>query len=101
MLLAFEGWPCAAKAIARSKPGTWKRTGTILRGYPIYNPRMHRRDFLRAGLASLALPALPFQSEKSGLKITGVRLVSTRPKRPVPHYEPAAGSWSTGGVEVA
>src|ERR1041384_856496 len=62
---------------------------------------MHRREFLRAGLASVALPALPFQSEKSGLKITGVRLVRTRPKRPVPAYKPAAGSWSTGGVEVA
>src|SRR5260370_25957068 len=44
---------------------------------------------------------VPFQDEKSKLKITGVRLVHTRPKRPVPAYEPAAGSWSTGGVEVA
>jgi hypothetical protein len=42
-----------------------------------------------------------FKDEKSNLKITGVRLVHTRPKRPVPAYEPAAGSWSTGGVEVA
>ena len=62
---------------------------------------MQRRDFLRAALASVALPALPFQSEKSKLKITGVRLVHTRPKRPVPSYIPAPGSWSTGGVEVA
>src|SRR5712692_4019266 len=62
---------------------------------------MHRRNFLRAALASIALPALPFQSEKSKLKITGVRLVRTRPKRPVPAYTPAPGSWSTGGVEVA
>src|ERR1043166_8533615 len=60
---------------------------------------MLRRDFL--ALTSLALPALPFQSEKSKLKITGVRLVNTRPKRPVPSYTPAPGSWSTGGVEVA
>src|SRR5690348_6347999 len=52
-------------------------------------------------LASVSLPALPFQSEKSKLKITGVRLVHTRPKRPVPAYKPAPGSWSTGGVEVA
>ncbi len=35
------------------------------------------------------------------MKITGVRLVQVRPKRPVPAYKPAAGSWSTGGVEVA
>src|SRR5512147_2371873 len=62
---------------------------------------MNRRHFLRGGLASIALPALPFQAEKSKLKITGVRLVRTRPKRPVPAFKPAAGSWSTGGVEVA
>src|SRR5262249_35930021 len=62
---------------------------------------MDRRDFFRLGLASIALPALPFQSEKSKLKITGVRLVHTRPKRPLPAYTPAAGSWSTSGVEVA
>jgi hypothetical protein len=30
-----------------------------------------------------------------------VRLVNTRAKRPVPSYTPSAGSWSTGGVEVA
>ena len=64
---------------------------------------MNRRGFLKLGAATagIALPALPFQSEKSNLKITGVRLVSTRPKRPVPSYEPAPGSWSTGNVEVA
>jgi L-rhamnonate dehydratase len=62
---------------------------------------MLRRDFLRVAPALTALPGLPFQSEKSKLKITGVRLVRTRPKRPVPTYTPAPGSWSTGGVEVA
>jgi L-rhamnonate dehydratase len=62
---------------------------------------MHRRDFLRLGAAAMALPALPFQAEKSRLKITGVRLVHPRPRRPVPAYTPAPGSWSTGGVEVA
>lgn len=65
---------------------------------------MDRRDFLRFGLAAAtlpALPALPFQAEKSKLKITGVRLVTTRPKRPIPSYTPAPGSWSTSGVEVA
>lgn len=35
------------------------------------------------------------------MKITSVRLVKTRPRRPLPSYTPAAGSWSTGGVEVA
>src|SRR5581483_3083219 len=68
-------------------------------------PVMRRRHFLTVGgvalgLADRAAP-LPFQEEKSKLKITGVRLVRTRPKRPVPKYTPAPGSWSTGGVEVA
>jgi L-rhamnonate dehydratase len=44
---------------------------------------------------------LPFQGEKSKLKITSVRMVSPRPKRPLPAYEPAPGSWSAGGSEVA
>ena len=69
---------------------------------------MRRRNLLALGSGAAlglihdanAMP-VPFQDEKSKLKITGVRLVHTRPKRPVPAYEPAAGSWSTGGVEVA
>jgi L-rhamnonate dehydratase len=68
---------------------------------------MRRRKFLALGGATVleadrvtAAP-LPFEDEKSKLKITGVRLVRTRPKRPVPSYTPAPGSWSTGGVEVA
>src|SRR5229473_2742033 len=61
---------------------------------------MRRRDFLK--LAPLAaLPAPAFQSMPSKMKITGVRLVHTRPKRPLPAYKAAPGSWSTGGVEVA
>src|SRR5688572_17291390 len=73
---------------------------------------MKRRNFLKlaplASASALALDksvaaplaqALP--EEKSKLKITGVRLVQTRPRRPVPSYTPSAGSWSTGGVEVA
>ena len=69
---------------------------------------MKRRNFLQlapwAGLAGSAAPAsgqLPFSAEKSKLKITGVRLVHTKPRNPVPAYKPAPGSWSTGGVEVA
>ena len=62
---------------------------------------MKRRDFFKLAAAGVALPALPFQAEKSKLKITSVRLVQTRPKRPVPAYKPAPGSWSTGWVEVA
>src|SRR5215472_15317904 len=63
---------------------------------------MDRRSLLKlGGLFAIHLPALAFQSEKSKLKITGVRLVQTRAKRPVPSYTPAPGSWSTGGVEVA
>lgn len=62
---------------------------------------MDRRDFVRFGPASLVLPSLSFQTETSKLKITGVRLVRTRPERPLPSYTPSAGSWSVTGVEVA
>jgi L-rhamnonate dehydratase len=81
---------------------------------------MNRRKFLEAGtLLSLSTvgasgrsekgeaatlpspPPLPFHREKSNLKITSVRMVRPKPKRPLPQYEPAPGSWSTGGVEVA
>ena len=46
-------------------------------------------------------PPLPFQGEKSNLRITGVRAVVPRPKRPLPSYTPAPGSWSVKEVEVA
>ncbi len=46
-------------------------------------------------------PPLPFPGEKGKLKITSVRMVKPRPKRPLPAYEPAPGSWSAGGSEVA
>ena len=67
---------------------------------------MNRRSLIKlgiklGGLFAITLPALAFQEEKSKLKITGVRLVRTRPKHPVPTYTPAPGSWSTQGVEVA
>ncbi|MBI1896438.1 MAG: L-rhamnonate dehydratase [Acidobacteria bacterium] len=62
---------------------------------------MRRRNLLKLATVPVALPGLAFQAEKSKLKITGVRLVRTRPRRPPPAYKPAAGSWSTGGVEVA
>lgn len=62
---------------------------------------MNRRDFLKAVPFAAALPALPFQQEKSKLKITGIRLVSVKPKRTYPAFKPAAGAWSTQHVEVA
>jgi L-rhamnonate dehydratase len=46
-------------------------------------------------------PTLPFQGERSKLKITSIRMVKTKPRKPVPSYTPAPGSWSTRGVEVA
>ena len=46
-------------------------------------------------------PSPPFSEERSKLKITGVRMVHPRPRRPLPTYKPAPGSWSTGNVEVA
>ena len=66
---------------------------------------MDRRSFVKlGGLSAMSLvttPPLAFGQEKSKLKIVGVRIVRTRPKRPVPAYKPAPGAWSTGGVEVA
>ena len=68
---------------------------------------MHRRRFFSLLTPAALLPqakAAPLQalaSERSKLKITSVRLVRTRPRRPLPAYTPAPGSWSTGGVEVA
>ena len=55
----------------------------------------------RGASAPLPLPApLAFRDEPSKLKITGVRMVRPRPAKPLPAYEPAAGSWSTGGALV-
>jgi hypothetical protein len=79
---------------------------------------MKRRDFLNVapfaagGLIasgidadlSMGAPAYaqaPLANEKSKLKITGVRLVETTPRNPLPAYTPAPGSWSTNQVEVA
>ncbi len=68
---------------------------------------MQRRRFLAltpAALAAAAPGPAPVQAlagEKSRLKITSVRLVRVRPRKPLPSYAPAPGSWSTGGVEVA
>jgi L-rhamnonate dehydratase len=77
-----------------------------------YNHRMRRRQLLRQTLLGAAALAVSQPARKAAaapapppvegtLKITGVRIVRTRPKRPAPSYEPAPGSWSTGNVEVA
>ena len=68
---------------------------------------MTRRQLLSTTpLAALAAQSQaqdpkPFAGDKSKLKITGVRLVETRPRKRAPAYTPSPGSWSTGGVEVA
>jgi len=62
---------------------------------------MKRRNFLALSAAAAATPSFAFQVEKSKMKITSVRLVNTRPKRPVPEYTSAPTAWSTNGVEVA
>ena len=49
----------------------------------------------------LDLPPLAFEGLKSKLKITEVKMVSPKRKKPWPEYKPAEGSWSTGRVEVA
>ncbi|MCC6540430.1 MAG: L-rhamnonate dehydratase [Bryobacterales bacterium] len=63
---------------------------------------MTRRDFFGMGaLAGVALPPLAWAQEKSKLKITDIKIVRTRPKKPYPAFTPSAGAWSTQGVEVA
>ena len=82
---------------------------------------MKRRAFIKAGAIAapavampfsqlnsmeprpleLDLPPLAFEELKSKLKITEVRMVSPKRKKPWPDYKPAEGSWSTGRVEVA
>src|SRR5882724_10346376 len=62
---------------------------------------MKRRSLLALSAAAATTPGFAFQVEKSKMKIASVRLVNTRPKRPVPEYTPAATAWSTNGVEVA
>ncbi|MDQ6707689.1 MAG: L-rhamnonate dehydratase [Acidobacteriota bacterium] len=65
---------------------------------------MNRRSILKSAslsAASLGLSPLAFAQEKSKLKITGVRLLEPKLRRPIPKFTPAAGSWSTTGVEVA
>ncbi len=61
---------------------------------------MKRRDFLSLAAAP-ALPALAWAQEKSKLKITDIKIVKTRPRKPYPTYKPADGAWSTQFVEVA
>jgi L-rhamnonate dehydratase len=65
---------------------------------------LNRRQFFAlSALAGAAAhePSFAFQNEKSKMKITSVRLVKTRPKRPVPSYQPAPSAWLVDGVEVA
>ena len=72
---------------------------------------MNRREFLsRSAAPALALAARTAwlasaqaseQPARETLRITRVRAVRPRPKRPIPSYSPAPGSWSTGQVEVA
>jgi len=81
---------------------------------------MNRREFMEAsaalsvsGLSGSAPPEkgdyapfvspapLTFRDQESKLRITGVRMVHPKPKKPMPRYEPAPGSWSTGGALVA
>jgi len=66
---------------------------------------MYRRNFLASWpavpLAAEAQRPAPFDGLKSKLKITGVQLVRTRPRKAPPAYKPAPGSWSTQNVEVA
>jgi len=61
---------------------------------------MTRRDFLGTA-AAITLPPLAWAQERSKLKITDIKIVQTRTRKPYPKYTPSAGSWSTQGVEVA
>src|SRR5690349_17100394 len=62
---------------------------------------MNRRRFLCTASAAPLVSAAAAPAEARGLKIIGVRLVNTKPKKPAPIYTPAPGSWSTQNVEVA
>ena len=63
---------------------------------------MTRRDFFALGAVSAAtLPRLAWAQERSKLRITDIRIVRTRPRRPYPPYTPSKDAWSTQGVEVA
>ena len=75
---------------------------------------MERRTFIKVGALSapalglpfsqlnavtprsteINLPPLPFQELKSKLKITEVKMVTPRRKKPWPKYTPSEGSWS-------
>ena len=52
-------------------------------------------------MAVVALPALGWAQEKSKLKITGIRLVNPKPRKPAPTYKPSADAWSVDKVEIA
>lgn len=65
---------------------------------------MDRRSFLGGLGVAAAVPALPsfaWAQQRSGLKITGMRIVETRPKKRAPEFKPSAEAWSTNFVEVA
>ena len=65
---------------------------------------MQRRQFIKSCTAlSLGLlsPARLIGDAPKDLRITGVRMVRTRPRRPIPQYEPSPDAWSPGNVEVA
>ncbi len=65
---------------------------------------MERREFIQTcsalGLGLFTSERLLGAAPKD-LQITGVRMVKTRPKRPIPSYEPSPDAWSPGSVEVA
>jgi L-rhamnonate dehydratase len=65
---------------------------------------MNRRAFLPTALVgpmSLFGQTSAPRDTGSKMKITGVRLVRTRPLKPPPSYTPSPGAWSTQNVEVA
>jgi len=56
---------------------------------------------LKLKASELNLPALPFKDLKSMLRITEVKMVRTRRKKPWPEYEPSEGAWSVNKAEIA
>lgn len=71
---------------------------------------MQRRRFLATAcafsvgsrsLAQSPVASPPWSTISGELKITGVRMVEPKPRRPVPSYTPAANAWSAFEVEVA
>ena len=61
---------------------------------PVLGLPMSQLNAVSPRSTEINLPPLPFQELKSKLKITEVKMVTPRRKKPWPEYKPSEGSWS-------